>query len=397
MPCFCSEGLIQNVSYSPTPFPFISESDSCSECQGISTELSNANTKIQRPDLNLFTSHVISVWLWAVVPPIIFVLGTFGNIMNVIILLRIRSGTINIFFLALSVTDTCLLYSGLLTIWLKKSFGISLQDLHVFYCKFVYFIMYVSGVLSAWLLVAMSVQRTMSIVWPHRVAFVFSKGKSFYFLLGIIGFVLILHSHLLYGMEFKSISNSSFICTAVSKEYYMFFTIIWSWVDLTLFSLFPFILLSISNGVLIFALKMSVRDLKTNADHSRNVANRERKTSSVTKTLIFLSLSFCLLSSPYCIYLLFTGLTDYEEKRLTDYSYRSALDLVLTFVCLMWYLNSAISFCLYCLTGTKFRTEFLTIVCQRSKWLGQHWVDNNLTQKCTRITMTQAFHSETDE
>lgn len=394
-----SEAFTPNVSFSPPLFLFITECIS-PLWQNNYTEGSDINKEnnSQVIDLNLFTPETITAWLWVVVPPIIFGLGTFGNFMNVVILLRIRSGTTtNVFFVALSLTDTWLLYSGLLTLWLKRSFGISLQDMHDVYCKCVYFSVYVSGVLSAWLLVAMSVQRTASIVWPHRMVVLFTQRKSLHLLLGIVGFVLILHSHLLYGTELKSVSDNSSICTTISDEYYKFITITWSWVDLIIFSLLPFMLLSISNSVLIWTLKTSVRELKTTADLSRNISTREKKTSSITITLLFLSLSFCLLSLPYCIYMLFTGLTDYREKRLTDYYYRSVLDLVLTLVSFMWFFNSAISFYLYCLTGTKFRTEFLRILCQCSRWIGQHWGDNYVTTTSIHITLSQNLHSNIND
>lgn len=54
---------------------------------------------------------------WTVIPPIILILGTFGNTMSIAVhhrLSRKRQSGISVYLVALAVSDLLLLYSGLL-------------------------------------------------------------------------------------------------------------------------------------------------------------------------------------------------------------------------------------------------------------------------------------------
>ena len=66
--------------------------------------------------------YQVAVTLWKVCPPVILLLGTFGNCMTLVILRtmprRGSSGSMSLFFVALAVSDLVLLYTGLLRQWL---------------------------------------------------------------------------------------------------------------------------------------------------------------------------------------------------------------------------------------------------------------------------------------
>ena len=48
------------------------------------------------------------------------------------------------------------------------TFEIFVMDVHDVLCKVIYCLMYVITSTSSWILVAMTLQRAASIVWPHR-------------------------------------------------------------------------------------------------------------------------------------------------------------------------------------------------------------------------------------
>ena len=54
----------------------------------------------------------IVAWAWTVVSPLLLVLGSFGNVMSVIIVRRVQSGlsTVRVYFTALAVSDMLALY-----------------------------------------------------------------------------------------------------------------------------------------------------------------------------------------------------------------------------------------------------------------------------------------------
>ena len=120
--------------------------------------------------------------LWQVCPPVILLLGTFGNCMTLVILRTMprggSSGSMSLFFVALAVSDLVLLYTGLLRQWLYHTVTLDLRELHDVICKIHVFVVYLSSMTSAWFLVAMTVQRVVSVMLPHRVGLLSTRRKA---------------------------------------------------------------------------------------------------------------------------------------------------------------------------------------------------------------------------
>ena len=114
--------------------------------------------------------NVVAVWLLKICPPIILLFGKFGNVM--IIVIHSRQGAVmsalSVYFIALAVSDLTLLYVNVFISWVYYFFKINLGILHGVVCKLYIWITYVAGILSAWILVAMTVQRAICVIWPHR-------------------------------------------------------------------------------------------------------------------------------------------------------------------------------------------------------------------------------------
>ncbi|KAL8558684.1 hypothetical protein ACOMHN_037777 [Nucella lapillus] len=85
---------------------------------------------------------------------------------------------------------------------------------------------------------------------------------------------------------------------------------------------------------------------------------REKAAWSVTVTVIVVSITFLVLTLPSTIYyILFYFETDSAGYREAVLSLISAIGETL------YHANSAINFYLYCLTGRRFRGEFIKIMC----------------------------------
>lgn len=218
--------------------------------------VSSVSTNIRSPD----TVATISRWIWTLVSPVLYVFGVFGNVMIFIILRRISSGTSAVFFKALSATDLCLLNPGLLVQWIQLAFSTSLSDLSDVSCKLTIFVKIGAGCLSAWLLVAMTTQRAVSVLWPHRVRSLCTKRNSVLLMVSVVVVVSLLHVHLLYGYGLIDIGNSTTLpsCSMTTTEYYVFMTEVWSWIDLLASSVLPLLLLIVCNGVLVWKVKASL-------------------------------------------------------------------------------------------------------------------------------------------
>lgn len=124
----------------------------------------------QEVDLTANSIRTATNQLLTIAPPVILTLGTFGNVMIILLFGRHRSASsLRLFFRALAVSDTCLLYAGLFVLWVEHVFTVSLSGKHTELCTSCMVFLYTVGIFSAWIIVAMTVQRAVSVIWPHKV------------------------------------------------------------------------------------------------------------------------------------------------------------------------------------------------------------------------------------
>ena len=97
-------------------------------------------------------------WFGKISTTLIILFGTFGNVMTVIILRRLRSGwsAMNVYLTALALSDTAMLYTGALPMWSRKVLDYDVYASHVVICKLAVWGMNLASISSAWLLVALT-------------------------------------------------------------------------------------------------------------------------------------------------------------------------------------------------------------------------------------------------
>ena len=125
-----------------------------------------------------------------------------------------------------------------------------------------------------------------------------------------------------------------------------------------IFSVVPFVCLSISNSVLIVKLRASVKSASGQlATSDIQQASRVTSANSVTLTAIIVSLTFVFLTLPRTIFNMVTLVIDTSITMET----RNKLFFIGVIVYYLGDINYSINFYLYCLTGKKFRNEFKNI------------------------------------
>lgn len=301
--------------------------------------------------------------LWIVVSPFILLLGTFGNVMSVAVhhrLSRKRNSTISIYLIALAVSVQ----------WLNNMLNYDIAGSSNIACKLLIWFIYASGAICAWLLVAVTLQRAMSVVWPHRVKSLITF-RSLFVVFIIAGTLMLVHVHILFGWgDVVSRTSKDVLilqCTIITQGYLnFFFDRIWSWADLFLFSLVPFAVLLGSNAVLLKTVVMSIRQARhsLSVGDKQQVTSRKKTASSMTLTLMVISFTFIILTGPICVYLLMKPYL-FDDVALSNEK-EAVRRFVFAVINLMWYSNSAINFYLYCLSGSKFRAE-LRVMCYNRK------------------------------
>lgn len=301
-----------------------------------------------------------------VVLPLLLIFGTFGNVITVVVFRRLKDySSMSTFYIALALSDLVLLYSGWVnTLWIYFQFHVDIISLHVILCKIGVTLPCVSSTLSSWYLVAMTMQRAISVTWPHRVNVICTRNFS-RVVTAVIGLVIMAsYSHILYATSLLTDVNKNSSCHACkcgpsNPHYIYFYNNVWVLVDLLIGSIVPFCLLLVSNIVLIRAVLTSVKNARQRlaVGQSTHVTARAMQASSLSVTLIALSVTFVVLTGPHRVQIIMYPYISGQQVRLED----SNLDLIFSMMYLLLAANSAVNFYLYCLTGTKFRKEVVQL------------------------------------
>ena len=176
-----------------------------------------------------------------------------------------------------------------------------------FGCKLHKFLIYFNGQTIAWVLILMTVERFVTICFPYQTIISITKKKIAYVLLLLTLFSACLTSHFwwtvslfeqtsrvaynflvttpvdtilvsemanftkLYENEASSyITTTKLVCTIGDSKYNEFIYQYWPWINLAVYSLIPFFIISTSNLFLLIRLIYSVYERKRNLGQVAN-------------------------------------------------------------------------------------------------------------------------------
>jgi len=353
----------------------VTEDDPTSSTRRNTTELGPV-TAIDEPSLESLLAYQVSEHLMYIYLPFVIVAGTLGNVVVVVIHCRLppnQKSSMSVYFTALAISDTATLWMGwfylLETFRVPPTFENRVQRLDSdlvmdALCRIRVWISYAFNQMSAWILVAMTTYRAVSIVWPHRATKLLNRCNAVTVVVSIYLFCALTNAHLLYGHSLQPTEDSQTAhCfdSFVSDGYRMFFRLDWVWVDMMMAVFLPFACLLVTNTVLIQKVGQSLREARDTLAEGRSdpFASRDKKLSSMTITLIATSVAFLMLTSPIVVYMIWYGTLAYDE--LNDVRLRATIHLASNAGLLLWYTNLGINFYLYCLTGARYRAEFVRL------------------------------------
>ncbi|CAL1539999.1 unnamed protein product, partial [Lymnaea stagnalis] len=123
--------------------------------------LSVLESIMMRRQHNPVIEHHVGQLLYLYVSPILLILGTLGNLFSFIILRRKQMLKVSsyLYLATLAVVDTCVLYCGLLRLWVRELAEMDLQNSSDLACKVIVTFSYVTADISAWLITAVTVER----------------------------------------------------------------------------------------------------------------------------------------------------------------------------------------------------------------------------------------------
>ena len=333
-------------------------------------------TVIDEPTLESLPAYRASVQLKRFYLPFVIVAGTFGNVVVVVIHCRLppnQKSSMSVYFTALAISDTTTLWMG--WFYLLETFGLTLTvEYHVqrdnhdvvmdALCRIRVWISYAFSQISAWFLVTMTIHRAVSTVWPHGTTKLLKRCSAGKIVVFSVAFCTLSNAHILYGHSLVAANKGqTTLCffTYVSEKYGQFFNSVWVWVDMVVAVFLPFACLLVTNTVLIRKVGQSLREARDSLAEGRSdpFASRDKKLSSMTITLIATSVAFLLLTSPIVVYMIWYGTL--ASDALNDVRLRATNDLASNASLVLWYTNLGINFYLYCLTGARYRAEFVRL------------------------------------
>ena len=307
--------------------------------------------------------------------PFILLTGIVSNILIIWILLRTRScyQSFANYFTALAVTDLLHLLLTLLPKYVETYVHARFDVGNHLMCRLYSFMYYFLLTSSSLLLAAMTAQRTVGVVWPHKAKAALSNRFSYIAICIVLVVAALLKCQVLIIGRLRYINcyfgSIRFVRVKRDREGYGM-----AWGHFLTVFMLPFFIILVSNYLLISGVKASRKvtrkrnrlnpasqsDAMSSSGHysqlrkyHRGLACCKGSVNSLTAVVVATSLFFCICLMPaFLIKVLEVG------KVISPHSVPQLTMAVLN---QMVYVNSSCKFFLYCITGKGFRQELRRI------------------------------------
>jgi hypothetical protein len=286
----------------------------------------------------------ISKYIWTYGAPILFILGTIGNLLTGIVMLRKRQRqyTTSVYIVVLACLDTVLLYMGISKYWIQAIWDIDVTILSGAGCKLYYFLATYLSQFEAWILVCVAVERVVAVWSPLRVQTIFTR-KVAVIQVATIGLVLAgISVHTLWTRDII-VWHSMTLCK-LNTEYVEY---VWGLTNMVLASIIPFVVMIVSSILIVTKIQIS---------RFRRVSGAGLKMSSITAMLLTVCIAFVVFSLPARV------LFPMMPNLIAVFGCCYTMYLIKPVAAIFLVSNYVVNFWLYCASGSKFREELRTML-----------------------------------
>ena len=298
-------------------------------------------------------------FIWMYGAPCLIIFGIVGNVLSILVFQRnaMQKMTVRLLLTALAVVDIIMLLVGFTHDWLYRISNTRIYIRHTssVMCKSQLFLLVSGKWISAWILVAIAVQRFMAVFIPVKMRTLFSGRVPIAVLLTIVvfSFGVNVHFFFTFGLQVQEIGNVTYFRHCSKLAPYFVYEI-WPYIDAVFGSFLPFVLLIICTiGILAQEIQrkqcLAARDSRTSVSGART----ESRLAATTAMLLTVSFAFLLFTAPYFVWRLSRPFVRSSKDENADWTY-----IVAQF---LQYTNHAVNFLLYCVSGTLFRQELVAI------------------------------------
>ena len=308
--------------------------------------------------------NIIVYYILVVCSPILIVFGTIGNAIVITVLSRrrMRQATSSFFLILLAVVDLMVLNLGLMRDFIRALTDLDIRKFSQVGCKVHIFLVYFCRHFSAWILVAVAVERFISVWFPFNAKAICTHRNGT-IALSIIAVVLTtINSHF-----FWTFSDDSVFCPTLNEtvhyycvhkeEFEHFFLKVWPWLEASLNTYGPFTMMLLCNTLIIGRIVHAHLERKRQQVTVANIASVARMTT-MTAMLLAATFTFLILTTPASLYMI--GQSSWWEN---DHRYNPKFEIFWAIAQQLSYMNNAINFIIYFISGPIFRNE-LIIMCR---------------------------------
>lgn len=389
-------------------------------------------------DSNLKKGSNIARMIWLVGSPVVFTIGVFGNVMTILVLTHKsqKKSSTTVFLTVLAMTDLIVMIVTLPRWWLIYLFGLDIRHLGNGLCKFHWFIGYTNSTVSNGILSAVTIERVLSTIFPHKARSLCSVKIA----LVISGIIVILYlfyfSHILFEFSlfdvkliqhtnnnlsddfYASLNANLFnnsadsvgqrtdftglasnntendwnmketnvtliriikMCWFQDKSYQIFYSGPFAVLsNLTYFAI-PEIIFFIGGIIIVRKLRASrSRIAPTQTGAQQKMSGRENHQRQITISLLLVNFVFVVCTTPVLIFM--TGRSAWvdSEKGMTE-----TQEIIWAVINMMFFTNHAINFILYFLSGAKFRKQVIAMfpfLCSKHQSSGREQSQSHVTE-----------------
>ena len=311
----------------------------------------------------------ITLIIWTYITPSIIIAGTVGNILSLMAVTNrhCRKSSFTVYLAALAITDTTYLYVCALRDWLTHVFAIRLGSFGNSWCKVTWVLTFLTSQASSWLVAALAAERMFCTYFPHKTKTACVPRTGYIVTGTIIGILFLLNAHLLYAVQDSHMANNNTmslgtVCGIIVPEYETVYVNAFAWIDLGLYFLLPLFVIVIANSATVVGvLKMNAVTAALTAVNN----SRIKRTRNLMIVTFLVSSAFVIFLSPMVI---FGVVMPHFLEDTALFLTADGGNYYLIWACLSnWsYLNHAVNFFLYVLSGEIFRRQLKNVICKPS-------------------------------
>lgn len=294
----------------------------------------------------------------------VLLIGTVGNCLSIAVLSRrrLRQTITGQYLIVLAFCDLWAIVIGQAGRHVPRTFfKDDIPSRINWYCKAWYFGFYMGSTYSSWILAAVSVERCLAVSLPLKANIIFSRKRAKFYLLLLLVIITAYNSHMFYSYQVNTTDSGSTICGINADSYFV--REVRPWSDFTFKAIGPGLVIVVFNSIIIYQL-YKMQKVRNKA-LMESQASETSHLMAMVPMLVTVSIAFLCLTSP--IHVTYVINAFYPAVYEPDDRQGAVMRLVWSVNVLCLYINHAINFFLYVISGREFRTELINMLLCRDR------------------------------